>query len=115
MILAFTLSMLGRGSWNGGWSGEDRLYCIVENFKGAKSIALAILALAAAPYYYNWHDGWGARIDVREVTPADARKLRKKSNGFCGYDWMVRTIIDHGRPMADHELREYLAKQEQPA
>jgi len=48
-------------------------------------------------FYYNFGDGWGASVSVREVDSKEARKLRKESAGFCGYDWMVDEIRYHGR------------------
>lgn len=102
MILAFELSMPGNNSWNSKWSGEGRSYVIVKTFTAKKLIE-------QRSFHYSWGDGWGARIDVREVDAAEARKLRKNSLGFCGYDWMVKTIIDYGQPMADHEVKEYLS------
>lgn len=30
------------------------------------------------------------------VTGEQARTIRKKSEGFCGYDWMVDSILNDG-------------------
>jgi hypothetical protein len=67
--------------------------------------------MATSPYTYSWSDGWGASIDVREVGRKEAVRLRRKSAGFSGYDWMVNTIIKYGKPMADHEIVEFLEKE----
>ena len=106
MILAFELSMPRNSSWNNNWSCEGRSYVIVKTFRDHEK---AKKLIEQRSFHYSWNDGWGARIDVREVDAAEARKLRKKSLGFCGYDWMVKTIIDYGQPMADHEVKEYLS------
>ena len=105
MILAFELTMPRCNSWNGRWSGEDRRFIIVKVFSNKKALARAAKLIADAPYYYNWSDGWGARVDVCEVSSNESRKLRKLSAGFCGYDWMVRTIIDHGEILDDAQLK----------
>ncbi len=34
---------------------------------------------------------------MREVDGKEARRVRKESKGFCGYDWMVDEIRQHGR------------------
>ncbi len=104
MILAFTLSMPGSPSWNGRWSGEDRLFVKLVSFVGAKRGAKAKTILDNGPYFYRWTDGWRACIDVEEVDAKRAAQLRRKSAGFNGYDWMVDTIITYGKPLATHEL-----------
>lgn len=109
MILAFKLTMPNRGSWNGGWSGENRLYVITKTFTGKKKEE-AKKILEKGSYHYSWGDGWGANIYIEEVTPQKAAQLRKKSHGFSGYDWMVDTIIRYGQPLASHEIAPYLEK-----
>lgn len=94
--LAFTLSMPNRGSWNGGWSGAENLYVIVKKFSTIKARAKAENILAAGSFYYNFGDGWGASIGVKSVDNKEARRLKTKSAGFCGYDWMVTSILEHG-------------------
>lgn len=93
MIVSFELSMPGCNSWNGRWSGEDRLHVLVKSFprKNASNLPFKL-----GYYSYNFGDGWGAGISVREVTSTAARQLRKDSAGFCGYDWMVDSIIADG-------------------
>lgn len=111
MILAFELSMPGRGSWNGRWSGEDRCYAIVKKFTGKRGAEKAAAILTQRSYFYGWSDGWGARVSVREIDAAEARRLRKRSSGFCGYDWMIQTICDYGKIMDDEQVRSHLEKQ----
>ena len=110
MQLAFTLSMPGCPSWNGKWSGEGRKYSIIRSFIGKESIKTAIRILEHGQYYYCWDDGLRAAIDVHEVNSSQARKLRLQSAGFCGYDWMVETIIKYGKPLADHEVKLHVAE-----
>jgi hypothetical protein len=92
MLIAFELSMPNIGSWNGKWTGEDRPYVRVKNVT-KKSRAEEILKEES--FYYNFGDGWGASVRVRSVDKNEARKLRKKTAGFSGYDWMITSIIDH--------------------
>lgn len=108
MILAFYLSMPNCASWNGRWSGEGRKYVIVKTFRGKKQTEKAEKIRDTGYYHYRWSDGWGAGITVKQVDSSQAAKLRRESEGFSGYGWMVRTICDYGRPMADHELEEFL-------
>jgi hypothetical protein len=97
VTLIFTLSMPNVASWNGKWSGAGNLYAIVTPFTTKKAIAKAREILEQRNFYYNFGDGWGASVAVHEATSQDARNARKQSKGFCGYDWMVQSIIEHGK------------------
>jgi hypothetical protein len=85
--------MPGVASWNGKWSGERDYYAIIKSFRGKSDIADAERILRKGYYHYAFGDGWRAAVYVRRVDSAEAREVRKKSNGFCGYDWMIDSII----------------------
>lgn len=90
--LIFTLTMPGNNAWNGRWSGQDNLYAVTRNVKGAKANELAGKAFS-----HNFGDGWRACVSVRlPVDAADTRTTKKKSRGFCGYEWMIDNILRHG-------------------
>ena len=95
MTLAFILTMPGCNSWDGRWSGEGCLHARVRNL-GRSQKAEAQGRLLVGSYGYRWSDGWAASVDVREVDAAEARRLRSKSVGFAGYDWMIDSILTHG-------------------
>ena len=86
-MIIFTLSMPNRGSWNGRWSGENRVYARIFHNNGVPK------DIIGKDFYYNWDDGWCACVSVTKVDSKEAAKIRKKSAGFCGYDWMIRSII----------------------
>lgn len=95
--ICFTLTMPNRGSWNGKWSGENNFYAIVKKFNQNKKTEEKInKILEKKNYYYHWNDGWGANVEVKEVTGRESTQIKKKSKGFWGYDWMVDSIINHG-------------------
>lgn len=97
MLISFTLSMPSNNSWNGKWSGENNLYCIIKSFSNSKKgIEKVKLILEKGYFSYNFGDGWIAGISVKEVDSKTARILRKKSKGFCGYEWMYQNIIENG-------------------
>ena len=52
-------------------------------------------------FTYNFGDGWVARVSVRGVTPAEKRKIERNTKGFCGYDWMIDSIIRDGEILAE--------------
>ena len=94
MILSFTLSMPNVGSWDGKWSGQDRLYVKVISFGRSKEQNdRAKEILDKGYFHYSFGDGWSAGVTVKKVDSRDRERLRKKSAGFCGYDWMVQSII----------------------
>jgi len=95
-ILAFSLSMPGSPSWNGKWSGQDKCYVLVKSFSSTiKSKEKAKKILEKKSFHYRWEDGWAARVEVTKISPKEARALKKKTQGFCGYDWMVDSIVRH--------------------
>ena len=97
MILCFKLSMPGVNSWNNQWSGQGKLYAIVKNMGSSKKAEeKAAKLVEARSFYYNFGDGWAASISVERVDPVEASRLRKRSQGFCGYDWMVGSILTYG-------------------
>ena len=46
-------------------------------------------------YSYDFGDGWVACISVIKLNGNDKeyRQLKKRNAGFCGYNWMVDSII----------------------
>ncbi len=113
MKIAFILSMPGSPSWNRRWSGEGNLYAIIQSFTGKKGAAKAEEILTKSYYSYGWSDGWRASIKVKQVDAAEAKKIKTASRGFCGYEWMVESILSHGAIYASHD--EIPKEETQPA
>ena len=96
MLLAFELSMPRNNSWNGKWSGECKPYVKIVNLgRTKKAEAKGNDIISNSPYYHDFGDGWAAMVSVREVDQAEAATFRRKSAGFCGFDWMVDNILEH--------------------
>lgn len=107
MLVTFTLSMPGNNSWNGRWSGEGNKYVRVVNVGPSHKAAQKYTELVKKGYFsYAFGDGWRAAVTVGVTDKATARKLRKESKGFCGYDWMIDSIRDHGKIMNSVKQRE---------
>lgn len=90
-MIVFELTMPNRGSWNGRWSGENSRYIRVKSEKSIPNIDKII----NKDFYYTWDDGWTACISTIKTSSKEARKLEKESSGFCGYDWMIDSIINY--------------------
>lgn len=86
----FELSMPANNSWNGKWSGEGNTYTI------AKSLSDRQFEELKERYTYSFGDGWIAAVRVREAAPRE-----KPSNLFCGYEWMIDSILKHNIITAD--------------
>jgi hypothetical protein len=96
--LLFRLSMPSVGSWNGKWTGSDRNYTICKQVTDKKA-----LELDGESFYYRWNDGWTAKISVTVIKKGETLK---KSDGFCGYDWMVENIWLYGDIKGEKEEKE---------
>lgn len=104
MLVAFELSMPSKASWNGKWSGENRPYVVVKNFCKANAEETKILEkLDTGEFHYRWEDGWCACVSLRKVDAKEAAKLRKASVGFFGYNWMIESILKHGKICIEKE------------
>lgn len=89
-MILFELSMPNKGSWNGKWSQEGQLFVRARREHDVPK------EYWNKSFYYRWDDGWTACVTTTKMTASEARKLERKSKGFCGYDWMIESIIRHG-------------------
>jgi hypothetical protein len=96
MIAAFILSMPGSPSWNGKWSGSENVHAVVHSVRSKSDIEKYEKLIKQESFVYCWDDGWMACINVVPVDAQTARKLRRESKGFCGYNWMIDSIIRTG-------------------
>jgi hypothetical protein len=105
--LIFTLSMPGVNSWNGRWTGEEKVYEIIMPIRRTKvHLAKCEKIVADGPYSYAFGDGWRASVDARiEHDTAKIRQARRKTAGFCGYDWMVESIYWDGFIQSNSDKR----------
>jgi hypothetical protein len=98
----FILTMPRVNTWNGTWTGAGKLYAYsLTHVKYGKTL---FPELQEKSYGYDFGDGWYANVKVTFMTPSEARQVMKKSDGFCGYEWMVGSICKHGKIIVeDHE------------
>lgn len=88
-------------------STSEQFYARVINL----TPKIAEKLLAPGWFTYCWEDGWSCGVDVSLVDAGEARKIRKKSNGFCGYDWMIDSLITDGRIITPTERAEEWMRQ----
>lgn len=99
-MIVFELTMPGVGSWNGKWSGAGKLYIRTRKEHEVPK------DYWNKSFFYRWDDGWTACVSTIRMPIKEARKLERKSNGFCGYDWMIESIIEYGGIFTEQELKE---------
>jgi hypothetical protein len=92
--------MPSNNAWNGKWSGADKMYVRTRSFSRQSAAKI----LERLNYSYDFGDGWRASVEVSEVTGDHKRKLDKASAGFCGYEWMIDSIIAHGKITAEERV-----------
>lgn len=92
--LAFVLTMPSVGSWNNNWSGKDKFYAVTRKFY-KKDDEITDRLLKNRFYDYDFGDGWTARITIVEINAPEAKKIKRNSTGFFGYEWMVKSIIEN--------------------
>jgi len=108
--------MTNCGSWNGKWTGSGKKYVRVRKYKKVKGQEIMTDATEtldcirdggifghnpvryvptgrfSKSWRYDWKDGWGCNVIAEIVDSKTANKLRKESDGFCNYDWMIDSI-----------------------
>lgn len=89
-MIVFELTMPHVNTWNGHWSGEDLKYIRTRSERSVPK------ELWGKDFYYRWSDGWEACVSVRRYGAREAARLERQSAGFCGYDWMIRSLINNG-------------------
>ena len=105
MHVVFELSMPNNNAWNNRWSGAGDLYARVLTVSDAKKTREKFEKLIGH-HHYNFGDGWTACITVREVSGPAKRKLVKDSKGFYGYDWMIKSLRNHGKILNDLQVKQ---------
>ena len=90
-MIVFELTMPRNSSWNGKWSGDGDVHII------AMPNRLVPKDRIGKSYYYDFGDGWCACIDVIKMSgnSNEYRKMKRNNRGFCGYNWMVDSIISN--------------------
>ena len=99
-MIVFELTMPHVGSWNGRWSQENKLHVRTRDQRKVPK------EYWDKDFYYRWDDGWEACVSVRKMSSTEAQKLERKSDGFCGYDWMIDSIVEFGGIYTESERNE---------
>lgn len=82
--------MLNRNTWNGKWTGDEMIFA---RSRKDREVPKEVIGKS---FLYHWDDSWTACVSVDKMDCKEANKIIKKSSGFCGYDWMIESIIRYG-------------------
>lgn len=105
MKVSFELTMPNNNAWNGKWTGASKKYYYTYSARTSeqkKAVNDLLASKSTANFYYNFGDGWGANVQMEIVDDKESRRRTKISAGFCGYNWMIWSILKHGKILA-HE------------
>jgi hypothetical protein len=118
-LISFELTMPNVASWNGKWTGADNKYYVVEKisdrYLNSKDHFKELLENGKDIWHYNFGDGWGANVKAEIVDASEAKKRRKVSKGFCGYEWMITSIKYYGEIMNSAQQKRHIQSQSTPA
>ena len=85
--------------------GEGENYVVYRNLSKSKCVSLGLkTTLDKKSWRYDFGDGWTAEVTA-VLWPSTLKK--EKSDGFCGYEWMVDNIIKWNCPRYDCEKGGY--------
>lgn len=111
-LVSFELTMPNVGSWNGKWTGADKKYYVIEKisdkYLASKEHFKTLLEKGKDSWHYSWGDGWGANVKAEIIDAAEAKKRRKLSAGFCGYNWMIDSVKYYGEILNSAEQKRRL-------
>lgn len=102
--VSYTLTMPRNSAWNHKWTGESNLYARVRAIRNVSWEKSKDRPLVGKSFYHDFSDGWQACIEVKEVTEKQAKEIKKNSRGFCGYDWMITSLLYKGEIDYDEQL-----------
>ena len=97
-MVVFELRVANAPTWNGKFSGEGNYYAETVAIRDKNKVKEIV---EKGTYHYRWDDGWSVNIKAFEVDSKDAAKIRRRSKGFMGYDWMIDSIIEKGHISED--------------
>lgn len=111
MKVSFQLTMPNVGSWNGKWTGASKEYFVIRTFTkkevdNNKTLSNFRDGGHSWTFPYDFGDGWTARVIAQIVDAPEANNRLKRSAGFCGYEWMIDSILKHGKIIVEDKITE---------
>lgn len=57
-------------------------------------------------WQYSWGDDWRANIEAKAVSDVECSEMLSVNVGFCGYEWMLNSIIKYDKILTASEMKE---------
>jgi len=87
----------------------DKFYVIAKEFNSNSDKLKADIITFRKNFYYEFNNGLEVKISVIKLRcRVDFFKVKAESKGFCGYDWMVTSIIKNLKILQPQEEEEGL-------
>ena len=96
MKIVFEFDFVRVGSWDGKWSGEGKVFARVLDLSSAEAEKI-VADDSLVVFLYDFGDGWTGRVRAHAEDDVRAALYETQSEGFCGYDWMIASIMSKGK------------------
>ena len=101
-VLLFEYGHSRVGSWNGKWSGEGSVFAkevlrTKERKQHLESLGIDCKKGAKHKFTHDFGDGWVAEINMTVGNKKDFKQIMNASQGFMGYEWIIDSILKHGK------------------
>lgn len=101
-VLLFEYGHSKINTWNGRWAGEDKIFAKEVFLSTSKRERLSELGFdlrrgAKKSFTHDFGDGWVAEITMTVGAKKDFKEVMKHSEGFMGYEWIIDSILKHGK------------------
>lgn len=101
-VLLFEYGHSKINTWNGRWAGEDNVFAKEVFLSTSKRERLKELGFdlrrgAKKTFTHDFGDGWVAKITMTVGAKKDFEEIMKHSEGFMGYEWIIDSILKHGK------------------
>ena len=112
-VLLFEYGHTSVGSWNGDWAGRGATYAKqvavdAKKLKELKELGVSTEIGSKSSFFYDFGDGWKAKVWMTVGYKKDFKDIMKVSKGFLGYDWMIDEILSFGRILSKDERKQVI-------
>ena len=97
MRLCFTFQMLRKDKFDTNYEQNDIYHQVATVGMKQEDLDWGTKITTRSPFFYDFEDGYRAKIEVQEISGNEANRISKGSNRFGGCNWMIKSIIKNAR------------------
>lgn len=99
------------GSWDGKWSGSGKVFAKLKSISKEQKEKLEQMGFSiqkgdSHSFHYDFWDGWSCNVIMKVGTKKEFQSIMKQSQGFLGYDWMIKDILECGRIVGENRRKD---------